>query len=207
MAKQTTKTYKTENGAQSAATPGTQPLLLESPEQATELGFDPKHVGKWVLITTPEVHPADPNPAEGLEPSLDTEGEPIGEGATPEAPAEGEEQMVEVPNMVKGTRLEQSTVTKPVQVVHDYVRDAVAHNPNVKRKDLMKVLIDMGVAFYTARTQIQIALKKYRGQQGVGSAVQGASAPAPDPVQVEADGTVVVDGTALIPDTGPVAEG
>jgi hypothetical protein len=55
-----------------------------------------------------------------------------------------------------------STVANPVQVVHKLVADMVASNPQVRRKDLVNAAIEAGCAYYTARTQVQVALKKMK---------------------------------------------
>jgi hypothetical protein len=52
-------------------------------------------------------------------------------------------------------RLRASSQDKPVARVHAYVYA----NPGMQRKDLMTNLVNMGIAFYTARTQVQAALK------------------------------------------------
>jgi hypothetical protein len=55
-------------------------------------------------------------------------------------------------------RVAKSTVASPVKVVHQLVADMVKANPNVRRKDLVEAAIKAGVAYFTARTQVQVAL-------------------------------------------------
>ena len=55
-----------------------------------------------------------------------------------------------------------STVANPVQVVHQLVADMIKANPQVRRKDLVDAAVKAGCAYYTARTQVQIALKKMK---------------------------------------------
>ncbi len=55
-----------------------------------------------------------------------------------------------------------STVENPVKVVHQLVAEMVAKDPTVRRKDLVDAAIKAGCAYYTARTQVQIALKKMK---------------------------------------------
>lgn len=52
-------------------------------------------------------------------------------------------------------RLKASKFDKPVAFVHAYVYA----NKDKARKDLIAELVELGVAFYTARTQVQAALK------------------------------------------------
>lgn len=44
-----------------------------------------------------------------------------------------------------------STVDNPLKVVHTFLDE----HPNLKRKDAVSLLVEMGVNFYTARTQYQ----------------------------------------------------
>jgi hypothetical protein len=68
------------------------------------------------------------------------------------------------PKPVKGDNVKpsKSTVENPVQVVHQLVAEMVKANPQVRRKDLVDAAIKAGCAYYTARTQVQVALKKVR---------------------------------------------
>ena len=59
-----------------------------------------------------------------------------------------------------------STVANPVQVVHQIVADMVKANPQVRRRELVEAAIKAGCAYYTARTQVQIALKKMKAATG-----------------------------------------
>jgi hypothetical protein len=181
------KSYKTRTGAEQNAAPGTVPLELTSHEQALELGFPVSMVGRWVLVTAPAVEDLPVEQEVDIRAALDAAVEVAESDPAPVAQEEAETPSPS--QLMKGTRVQKSEVKSPVKVVHDFV----AANPNMARKDQMKALQDMGVAFYTARTQIQIARKKLVGQQGVGSAVAGAS-----PLSTEADGTVVIDGAPLV---------
>lgn len=58
-----------------------------------------------------------------------------------------------------------STVSNPVQVVHQLVAEMVKANPQVRRRDLVEAAIKAGCAYYTARTQVQVALMKMRATQ------------------------------------------
>jgi hypothetical protein len=55
-----------------------------------------------------------------------------------------------------------STVASPVMVVHQLVAEMIAKNPSVRRRDLVETALKVGCAYYTARTQVQIALKKMK---------------------------------------------
>lgn len=55
-----------------------------------------------------------------------------------------------------------STATNPVQVVHGLVAEMVKANPQVRRRDLVEAAVKAGCAYYTARTQVQVALKKMK---------------------------------------------
>lgn len=55
-------------------------------------------------------------------------------------------------------RLKKSEVERPVQFVLRYVMA----NPTMSRKDLITHLVDMGIATYTARTQVQVGLKRVK---------------------------------------------
>ena len=62
--------------------------------------------------------------------------------------------VVKVDPMVN--RLRKSEVERPVQFVLRVVRE----NPSLERKDLIALCVNMGVADYTARTQVQVGLKR-----------------------------------------------
>ena len=77
--------------------------------------------------------------------------------ATPVAPTQTTTQATEIksePTTVKGdnVRTSKSTVTNPVQVVHQLVAEMVAKDPKVRRRDLVDAAIKAGCAYYTART-------------------------------------------------------
>jgi len=55
-------------------------------------------------------------------------------------------------------RLKKSEVERPVQFVLRYVMA----NPTMSRKDLIAQLVEMGIATYTARTQVQVGLKRVK---------------------------------------------
>jgi hypothetical protein len=65
----------------------------------------------------------------------------------------------ETRNNIKAAK---STVANPVQVVHGLVAEMVKANPQVRRRDLVEAAIKAGCAYYTARTQVQVALKKMK---------------------------------------------
>lgn len=52
-------------------------------------------------------------------------------------------------------RLKKSTITGPTKAVWDIADRLVAADPTTQRKHILKACIDAGIAFYTARTQIQ----------------------------------------------------
>jgi hypothetical protein len=62
-------------------------------------------------------------------------------------------------------RAAKSTVANPVQVVHKLVAEMLAKDPKVRRKDLVAAAIKTGCAYYTARTQVQVALKKMKANR------------------------------------------
>jgi hypothetical protein len=55
-------------------------------------------------------------------------------------------------------RLKKSEIVKPVQFVLNYV----LANPTKTRKDLIAELVELGIATYTARTQVQVGLKRIK---------------------------------------------
>jgi len=90
--------------------------------------------------------------------------------ATPavETPAVVESKPVETPKeeakKVRGDNVKaaKSTVANPVRVVHQLVAELVKANPEVRRRDLVEAAIEAGCAYYTARTQVQVALKEMK---------------------------------------------
>lgn len=62
--------------------------------------------------------------------------------------------VLEIPNTLAANR-GTSSIEKPVAAVHAFV----AAHPNMRRKDMQAALEAQGVNKWTARTQIQIALK------------------------------------------------
>jgi hypothetical protein len=84
------------------------------------------------------------------------------EPATPAAPKATEIKPVETKETKEtrnNIRTAKSTVDNPVQMVHQLVAEMKKANPQVTRKELMAACEAKGVAYYTARTQVQRALK------------------------------------------------
>lgn len=69
-------------------------------------------------------------------------------------------------------RLKKSEVERPVQFVLRQVRD----NPTLDRKALIALCIAQGVADYTARTQVQVGLKRRKALAELAAAVQAEQA-------------------------------
>lgn len=61
-------------------------------------------------------------------------------------------------------RLRKSEVASPVKTVIAYVIARKAEVPTITRKQLVDELVSKGIAFYTARTQVQTALKAMKPQ-------------------------------------------
>lgn len=51
---------------------------------------------------------------------------------------------------------DQSSVESPTKRVWHIADDMVAANPNVARKEIVKACVESGIAYYTARTQVQL---------------------------------------------------
>lgn len=79
-------------------------------------------------------------------------------------------------------RLRKSEVERPVQFVLRVVRE----NPLLERKALIQLCIDLGVADYTARTQVQVGLKRRKALAAL-LAAQAAAAPVDDDAEGTAD--------------------
>lgn len=52
-------------------------------------------------------------------------------------------------------RKKKSTIQSPTKTVWSIADQVMAADPAAQRKDIMKACLDSGIAFYTARTQIQ----------------------------------------------------
>lgn len=52
-------------------------------------------------------------------------------------------------------RKKKSTIQSPTKTVWSIADQVMAADPAAQRKDIMKACLDAGIAFYTARTQIQ----------------------------------------------------
>lgn len=65
-------------------------------------------------------------------------------------------------------RLKKSEVERPVQFVLRVVRE----NPDLDRKGLIALCIAQGVADYTARTQVQVGLKRRKAVQALAEQVK-----------------------------------
>ena len=81
---------------------------------------------------------------------------------TQPAPAPQTTQPTETKPVRNNIKPAKSTVANPVQVVHQLVAEMVKANPQVRRRDLVDAAVKAGCAYYTARTQVQIALKKMK---------------------------------------------
>ena len=79
------------------------------------------------------------------------------EAQNPDAPAD-EPQPEEAPEPVAKTR-NASTVESPTRKVWAITDELRAANPDVRRKDIMAACEAAGIAFFTARTQIQKWMK------------------------------------------------
>ena len=73
-------------------------------------------------------------------------------------------------------RLKKSEVERPVQFVLRQVRD----NPTLDRKALIALCIAQGVADYTARTQVQVGLKRRKALAELAERVKAEQAETPD---------------------------
>lgn len=189
------KTYKTLAGAQKAAKDGFYALQLTA-DNFAELGYPEKLVGQFVVIEGgTEAPPADEQIGDmvlddgrvvrevesgswiivGRDDTRysDDEIDAMIKGIAPEEPTE-------VPNTLEANR-QQSTVEKPVALVHRLAAEMLEKDPNTTRKQIMTAAQAQGVAFYTARTQVQIALKNLRGQRA--AAIAKAGEPAPEVVE------------------------
>ena len=49
----------------------------------------------------------------------------------------------------------QSTIERPCKMVFQIADEMLATRPNAKRKDILAVCVEYGIAYYTARTQYQ----------------------------------------------------
>ena len=92
--------------------------------------------------------------------AIETQPSPAPQTTQPTETKPVETQKVETTrNNIKSAK---STVANPVQVVHQLVAEMVKANPQVRRKDLVDAAVKAGCAFFTARTQVQVALKKMK---------------------------------------------
>jgi len=102
------------------------------------------------------------------DPEGEIEAPPVGETVVPEAVAPvanpespAPEAAPAKPAKVVRHRSEMGGATK---LVWDLCDQATAVNPNVTRKELMALCEATGIAYYTARTQIQLWKKAIRGE-------------------------------------------
>jgi len=113
---------------------------------------------------------------------------------TVEVGSEGEEVLdLTTMNTLEANRAT-SSIKKPVRYVHDRCAELHAENPSIRRKDVVATLVAEGIAYYTARTQVQVWKKAH--PNGVAPA---ALQPEVEEEVVDPD-VLVLDGGALIDD-------
>lgn len=197
MAKQ--KSYKTLAGAQKAAKSGFTAIELTADNVAAE-GYPTELIGQFVVVECGTEAPlADEQPitldtiktlAEAGDMVLDDgrvfreveSGSWVQVGGDDTRYSDDELQAIadaipevktaEVPNTLEANR-QQSTVEKPVALVHRLTAEMLEADANTTRKQIMTAAQAAGVAYYTARTQVQIALKNVRGQRAAAIAKAG----------------------------------
>lgn len=119
-------------------------------EDALKASIEAQEENKPVEPTTPPTPPVE-------EPKPLTEVEP-GKGLTPEQTAVAQA-------LVTGKverfpdRLRKSTHSTPVKMVHAIAEAMLKQDPSTRRTDIVKFCVSQGIAFYTARTQVQVYLK------------------------------------------------
>jgi hypothetical protein len=170
-----TPSYKTEAQAQKKAKGGTVPFKLNNEAEAEYLGVDLGLVGKWLLLDPVEAANAK-EAGEVFTDAMQDISDQIEKADAMQEQAESAEGTIPVelpPELTEGgppmnsldANRAKSAIEKPVEVVHKHVQERLAADPNARRTDLQKELEAMGVNKWTARTQVQIALRKFRGQR------------------------------------------
>lgn len=74
-------------------------------------------------------------------------------------------------------RLRKSSQPTPVKLVHAIAESMLKIDPSTRRKDIVNFCVSQGIAFYTARTQVQVylnAVKRDREQAAKQAAEQAA---------------------------------
>lgn len=128
---------------------------------------EPKMYGPELPPGFTEAGPIESKPLTEVEPS---------KGLTPE---QVEVAKALVPGKIERypDRLRKSTQPTPVKLVHAIAESMLKIDPSTRRKDIVNFCVSQGIAFYTARTQVQVylnAVKRDREQAAKQAAEQAA---------------------------------
>lgn len=177
------KTYKSEATAARAATEGLTPIQLNE-DNIGEHTADTSLLGRWVLVAAETVRTEIEFSAdEDLDAAIvdqeiidatteevdeDEDGDPV--------EIEEDDDVLVIPNTLAVHNRNQSSIEKPVAAVHRITNEMRDADPAARRKDIIAACEEAGIAFYTARTQVQIALKKREEAEAARILAEGSAA-------------------------------